>query len=131
MIPPRDSTLPPGKAIESRGLGADTYPAAIRPGGGIKPFELISLRVQRFLGFELGRSTIARVVVQHGIEPAPRRGKAMSWKTFLAAHWGAIAAADFENHPFAMATLVRLGSGRFLHLPSIDLLLETTVADLE
>jgi transposase InsO family protein len=47
------------------------------------------------VGFELGRSTIARILKEHGIEPAPRRGRTMSWKTFLAAHWEAIAAADF------------------------------------
>jgi hypothetical protein len=49
----------------------------------------------RNLGLELGRSTIARILRRHGIEPAPRRGRTTSWRTFLAAHWDAIAAADF------------------------------------
>jgi hypothetical protein len=31
----------------------------------------------------------------HGIEPAPERGEKTSWKTFLAAHWDGLAAADF------------------------------------
>ena len=29
------------------------------------------------------------------MEPAPERQKRVSWKAFLKAHWGAIAAADF------------------------------------
>ena len=46
------------------------------------------------LGHELGRNTIKRVLAEHGIAPAPERGKSMSWSTFLKAHWGAIAATD-------------------------------------
>lgn len=44
------------------------------------------------IGYEVGRNTIARILQDHGIEPAPRRG--MSWKTFLQAHWDVIAASD-------------------------------------
>ena len=44
------------------------------------------------LDHEVGRNTIARILEDHGIEPAPRRG--MSWKTFLQAHWDVIAASD-------------------------------------
>lgn len=47
------------------------------------------------VGFKLGRSTIARILKENGIDPAPTRGRTMDWKTFLAAHWDAIAAADF------------------------------------
>jgi len=39
-------------------------------------------------GFDLGRSTIQRILKEHGIEPAPFRGRTMPWKTFLKAHWG-------------------------------------------
>ena len=46
------------------------------------------------LGHELGRNTIKRVLADHGIAPAPERGKSMSWSTFIKAHWGAIAATD-------------------------------------
>ena len=46
------------------------------------------------LGHELGRNTIKRILAEHGIAPAPERGKSMSWSTFLKAHWGAIAATD-------------------------------------
>jgi transposase InsO family protein len=69
------------------------------------------------VGVELGRSTIVRLLAEHGIEPAPSRGRAMSWKTFLAAHWGAIAAADF----LSVEVLTRGGLVRHLVLFVIDL----------
>jgi transposase InsO family protein len=45
------------------------------------------------LGHQVGRSTVARIVKAHGLPPAPTRP--MSWHTFLRAHWGAVAGADF------------------------------------
>ena len=47
----------------------------------------------RNLGPRVARSTIATILRTHGIGPVPERP--MSWRTFLAAHWGAIAAAYF------------------------------------
>ncbi len=47
------------------------------------------------LGYELGRNTIKRILAEHGLDPAPKRGKTMPWKTFLKAHFGVIAATDF------------------------------------
>ena len=47
----------------------------------------------RNLGHRVARSTIATILRSNGIGPVPERP--MSWRTFLAAHWGAIAAADF------------------------------------
>jgi putative transposase len=38
-------------------------------------------------------STIARILKAHGLPPVPERPT--SWQTFLRAHWGAIAGADF------------------------------------
>ena len=49
------------------------------------------------LGYELGRNTIKRVLAEHGIAPAPERGKSMSWSTFISAHGGAIAATDLHH----------------------------------
>ncbi len=69
------------------------------------------------LGLDLGRSTIARILKEQGIEPAPLRGKTMSWKTFLRAHWGAIAAADF----FSVEVLTVGGFVRYLVMFVIDL----------
>jgi hypothetical protein len=45
------------------------------------------------VGHRVGRSTIARILRAHGIPPVPERPT--SWRTFLRAHWGAIAGADF------------------------------------
>jgi hypothetical protein len=45
------------------------------------------------VGHRVGRSTIARILKAHGLPPVPERST--SWQTFLRAHWGAIAGADF------------------------------------
>jgi len=45
------------------------------------------------VGHRVSRSTIARILKAHGIPPVPERPT--SWQTFLQAHWGAIAGADF------------------------------------
>ena len=47
------------------------------------------------VGHDVGRNTIKAILKDHGIEPAPERGAKTSWKTFLAAHWEGLAAADF------------------------------------
>jgi transposase InsO family protein len=69
------------------------------------------------LSLDLGRSTIQRILKEQGIEPAPARGKSMPWKTFLKAHWGAIAAADF----FSVEVLTVTGLVRYMVLFVIDL----------
>jgi putative transposase len=45
------------------------------------------------VGHRVGRSTIARILKAAGVPPVPDRPT--SWQTFLRAHWGAIAGADF------------------------------------
>ena len=47
------------------------------------------------LGRKLARNTVANILREHGIEPAPERGCKTHWRTFLKAHWEVIAAADF------------------------------------
>ena len=47
------------------------------------------------LGHRVARSTIANILQEHGIDPAPRRKNQMSWRVFLKAHWNTLAAADF------------------------------------
>jgi hypothetical protein len=47
------------------------------------------------LGHKLGRGTIRSILKDHGIEPAPGRGKGVLWSVFLRAHWKALAASDF------------------------------------
>jgi len=69
------------------------------------------------LGHEIGRNTIKRILIEHGLDPAPLRGKVMSWEIFLKAHWGAIAATDF----FSVEVLTRVGLVRYFVLFVIDL----------
>jgi transposase InsO family protein len=69
------------------------------------------------LGHDLGRSTIKRILENHGIEPAPERGRRTPWASFLKAHWGAIAAADF----FTVEVLTPRGLVRYAVLFVIDL----------
>ncbi len=67
------------------------------------------------LGHKIGRSTIARILAEHGIDPAPQRP--MQWSTFLRAHWGVVCAADF----FTVEVLTPLGLSRRHVLFVIDL----------
>jgi hypothetical protein len=46
------------------------------------------------LGHNLARGTIANILKQHGIEPAPERSRKTNWKEFLNRHWELIVAAD-------------------------------------
>jgi len=69
------------------------------------------------IGRYLARNTVRRILVAHGIAPAPLRGKQMSWRTFLRTHWGAIAGADF----FAVETLTLHGLTRYFVFFAIDL----------
>ncbi len=49
----------------------------------------------RHVGHEIARNTVKRILLDNGIEPAPERNRKTSWKTFIKAHFGEIAAADF------------------------------------
>jgi transposase InsO family protein len=69
------------------------------------------------LGHEIGRNTVKRILLENGFDPAPIRKNGMSWKTFLKAHWGAIAATDF----FSVEVLRRTGLVRYFVLFIIDL----------
>jgi len=71
----------------------------------------------RNLGHELGRNTIKRILLEHGLDPAPKRGKTMPWKTFLKAHLGVIAATDF----FTVEALTLGGLVRYVVWFVIDL----------
>jgi transposase InsO family protein len=71
----------------------------------------------RNVGHVVGRNTIKRILKEHGIEPAPERGKRMPWKTFLKAHLGEIAATDF----FTVEVLTLVGLVRYHVLFVIDI----------
>ena len=60
------------------------------------------------LGHEVARNTIKAILKDHGIAPAPERGTNTPWKTFLAAHWDGLAAADsFTVEVLTLGGLVR------------------------
>jgi putative transposase len=69
------------------------------------------------LGHDIGRNTLKRILLDNGLDPAPLRGRTMSWETFLKAHWGGIAATDF----FSVEVLTRIGLVRYFVLFVIDL----------
>ena len=71
----------------------------------------------RNLGHEVSRTTVKRILLAHGLEPAPKRGKRMDWKTFLAAHWEVMAATDF----FTVEIMTLRGLVRHLVLFVIEL----------
>jgi len=69
------------------------------------------------LGYKVARSTIAAILCQYGIEPAPERNRKATWKEFLTRHWELIVAADF----FTVEVWTARGLKRFLVLFFIDL----------
>ena len=71
----------------------------------------------RHLGHELGRNTIKRILLEYGLEPAPERNRKPSWKTFIKAHLGEIAAADF----FTVEVLTLVGLVRYVVFFVIDI----------
>ena len=69
------------------------------------------------LGHQVGRSTIARTLKEHGVEPAPERHRKTSWQQFLQAHWEVLAAADF----FTVEVWTRTGLVRVVVLFVVEL----------
>ena len=67
------------------------------------------------LGYTVARNTIKRVLVENGIDPAGQRNS--TWKAFLRAHWGAIAATDL----FTVEVVTWRGLVRYFVLFVIDL----------
>ena len=65
----------------------------------------------------ISRSSVRRILMGHGIEPAPERLKHMPWSKFLKAHWDGLAAADF----FTIEVWTKVGLIRYLVLFVIDL----------
>jgi hypothetical protein len=61
------------------------------------------------LGHEIGRGTIAKVLQEAGVDPAPERQKRTTWKEFLGTHWEVLAPADF----FCVEVWTALGLVRY------------------
>ena len=65
----------------------------------------------------VARGTIATILKDHRIEPAPERQHQTTWQEFLQQHWESIAAADF----FAVEVWTPSGLTTFLVLFLIEL----------
>jgi transposase InsO family protein len=49
------------------------------------------------VGYRISDTTVGSILKAHGIEPAPERNERTRWRSFLKAHWDALAAADFTT----------------------------------
>ncbi len=60
------------------------------------------------LGHEIGRGTIAKILQEAGVDPAPDRQKRTTWKEILRTDWDVLAAADlFSVEVWTVLGLVR------------------------
>ena len=110
-----------------RRLIAQTYDGSARRGRG-RPMtrRAVAVRVVRMavenpqwgdtrirgalsnLGHEIARTTVKRILHDHGIDPAPERSRRLPWKTFLQAHWEGLTACDrFTVEGLTLAGLQR------------------------
>jgi hypothetical protein len=64
----------------------------------------------RGLKIEIGRTTVAKLLLEAGIEPAPERNRKRTWKQFLRSHWETLHACDF----FAVESLGFFGTIRYM-----------------
>ena len=62
------------------------------------------------LGIKICRNTVANILNEAGIVPAPEREKKRTWKQFMRSHWGSLYACDF----FAVETLGVFGAVRHM-----------------
>ena len=69
------------------------------------------------LGHEVARNTVKRILQEHGIDPAPERGRRTGWTTFLKAHWEGLAATDL----FTVEVLTLAGLRRYFVFFVIEL----------
>jgi len=81
----------PRKAAEIRKLVLDM--AADNPGWGYTRIR----DALRGLKIEIGRTTVANLLAQAGIEPSPERNRKRTWAQFLKSHWETLYACDFFN----------------------------------
>jgi len=69
------------------------------------------------LGHKIGRNTIKRILQEHGIDPAPERGRRMPWSKFIKAHLGMLVGMDF----FTVEAVTWFGLVRYHVLFAIDI----------
>jgi transposase len=50
------------------------------------------------LAIELGRTTVANILAEAGMEPAPEREKRRTWKQFIKAHWDSLCGCEHVGY---------------------------------
>jgi hypothetical protein len=63
----------------------------------------------RGLKIDIGRTTVANILAEAGMEPAPQRRRKRTWKQFVASHWETLHACDF----FSVEVLGAFGTVRY------------------
>lgn len=71
----------------------------------------------RGLKTEIGRTTVASILAEAGIEPAPERTRQRTWKHSMRSHWETLHACDF----FTVESLGVFGTVRYLVFFVIEL----------
>jgi putative transposase len=94
----------PRKAVDIRKLVVDL--ARDNPGWGYTKIR----DALRGLKIEIGRTTVANMLAEAGIEPAPERNRKRTWKQFLKSHWETLYACDF----FSVEVLGMFGTVRYM-----------------
>jgi putative transposase len=69
------------------------------------------------LKIEIGRTTVANILLEEGIEPAPEREKKRTWRQFMKRHWETLYACDF----FSVEALGPFGTVRYMVFFVIEL----------
>src|SRR5450432_1028911 len=71
----------------------------------------------RGMKIEIGRTTVAAILAEAGLEPAPERTRNRTWKHFRKSHWDTLYACDF----FSVETLGTFGTVRVMVFFVIEL----------
>jgi hypothetical protein len=71
----------------------------------------------RGLKIDIGRTTVANILAEAGIEPAPERNRKRTWQQFIKSHWGTLYACDF----FSVEALGVFGTVRYMVFFVIEL----------
>jgi hypothetical protein len=71
----------------------------------------------RGLKIEIGRTTVANILAEAGLKPAPERTRKRTWKHFMRSHWDTLYACDF----FAVESLGIYGTVRYMVFFVIEL----------
>jgi hypothetical protein len=79
----------PRKASDIRQLALDM--ARDNPGWGYTKIR-DALRGRKI---EIGRTTVASILAEAGVEPTPERNRKRTWARFLKSHWATLYACDF------------------------------------